>query len=1008
MCSNDITLGARGTGFLTKVDKSRGKKFEGPDLSRRLVAVSRALAETRDGTEIYRTVRAFIQEFIDFDTLLVSMFDPESRMRRCLYCWGDGQERDVEQFDPLPLNDSPQSRAILTGQPVLCGDLLTEISEGTPVYTVGVEEDPRTPRSYLIVPMATRGRVVGSIQLQSYQPNFFAPPDIIPLAAVADHVGTALENVRLLEEAAAARRRAESAAAREATLNRVGALLYSSLDPTEVFSTATRALRAVLGAHRATFFTYSAEGPHLVAAYEDRRAHAPQLAGSRVVVSKIPPVIIDQLQQGLPVAFADVEQESTLGRLIALYRASGDRAAIHVPIIENGSLAGLLFIGDSEPRVWEAEEVALARGVADQAAVALRQAELFLVAARSREEWERTFDAMADSVALVDKEGRLSRANRAFWTMFRLGESSLGAPLEEVMHHDNPDMIRQCEVCSARRQGQPGTFTVLRPSRSRALGRHFEVKLNRVEDRNGDFTGMVQVIRDVTALREAEAEIASRQAILDSILSSMTDATALLDLRGIIIWTNSAGERLAQESSEKLRGRHLADFFEFEDRTEMDQLFHRVRTGRFVQFERAIQAPNGDQVVLDCLLSPVVESGRVTGVVATARDVTERRASMERTAQGEKLRALGQLAAGVAHDFNNLLASILGHAQLLARMPELAEPSIARKLKAIERAARDGAETVRRIQNFTRVRTDTATETLYVRELIEQAVDIARPRWKDQAQADGAPIHLTIEAFDPSLAVMGNGTELREVLTNLIFNAVDAMPMGGEITLKAEQVGDHILMRVRDTGHGIPEETRHRIFEPFFTTRGPQNSGLGLAVSYGILHRHGGSIDVQSQPGFETVFSLKLPIARSVDDKELVKSPLATTPSALDMRVLVVDDDDAVRDVVASALAEAGADVESAGSGHEAIEMLMQSRYDLVVTDLGMPDVSGWDVARVVRRACPSARVLLLTGWGESVVPEPGNTDALDAVERVLAKPIDLDDLIDAALGPTQENSAKT
>jgi PAS domain S-box-containing protein len=968
------------------------------NFSRQFAGVGRALADTSDQSALYRALRCFIAEYVPFDTFLVTLLDADTNSRNCAYCWSDDVELDVSRFKRGPLAYPRAGGALPRGSPVLYSDSVSEADAVTvPLDQTRVKDDPQSARSYLIVPMTAGGRVVGSVQLQGYGPDLYTPADTVPLTAVADHAAASLENARLLEEAAAARRRAERAAAREATLNRVGALLYSSLDPSEVVSTATRALRAVLGAHCATFLAPTQDGNALRVVHEDRRASS-AIFQERIVPVHDLPQFFGRLRAGETVAAPDIAGSGDLSPGTDIFYLSGDRAVIHAPIIEGGALVGILYVGDSQRRTWEAEEVALARGVAEQVGVALRQAELFHIVARSREEWEQTFDAMADAVALVDGNDCLRRANRAFWKLFDTDERALGRPLATFLH--GPDMTGgdACAVCATRRSGGEGIFTLSRCNST--FGRGFETTLSRVEKPGAGLVGMVQVIRDLTELRAAEASAARRQAILDSVLSSTADSTALLDLDGDIVWVNAAAERLAGVPAEQLREAGSFAFLVPAERPEFAELFERVREGEAVRFESHVALPNGKSILMDCAWSPVIENGVVTGVVTTARDITEQRAAIDRASEGEKLRALGQLASGVAHDFNNLLAAILGNTQLLGRVIGDRDPAIERKLAAIERAARDGAETVRRIQNFTRVQAEVQKEHLRVRELFEQAVELSRPRWKDQAQARGIPIHMVVGSVDGALAVVGSGAELREVLTNLIINAVDAMPMGGRITLDAERQGSRALLRVHDTGHGIDEATRRRIFEPFFTTRGPQNSGLGLAVSYGIVRRHGGDIEVESQIEAGTVFTLRLPIASSAISPGVgISSEGVSGVKPLDQRILVVDDDDAVREVVADALVEAGAEVIAVSSGQAALAAFEGQRFDLVVTDLGMPGVNGWDLAQAIARIQPDIRIFLLTGWGEDVLPDVSDAGALGAVERILAKPIDINDLVSAVRG---------
>ena len=369
-------------------------------------------------------------------------------------------------------------------------------------------------------------------------------------------------------------------------------------------------------------------------------------------------------------------------------------------------------------------------------------------------------------------------------------------------------------------------------------------------------------------------------------------------------------------------------------------------------------------------------------------DMTEAKRLRERLGETEKLRALGELASGVAHDFNNLLGAILGRAQLLRRRG--LEREVDHDLAVIEKAAQDGRETVRRIQEFSRTRRDKKFGGVDLGEIVTDALEITKTRWKDDALARKVQIK---PAFDRTAVppVLGNASELREVFTNLILNAVDAMPQGGKLTLDCVQEGERVVARVTDTGVGMTEEIRTHLFDPFFTTKGARGMGLGMSVVYGIVTRHEGKIDVLTSLGRGTTFVLEFPVA------PLLSIPVAggdgaALPQLLRPgRILVVDDEPEVAAVVKDVLAGAGHTVDTAISGRDALQMIELTPYDLVFTDLGMPDMSGWEVAEKINETKAGIRVALVTGWGTSL-------DESDArrrgVEAVVHKPFEIDELV--------------
>ncbi|MBI4588531.1 MAG: response regulator [Candidatus Rokubacteria bacterium] len=368
-----------------------------------------------------------------------------------------------------------------------------------------------------------------------------------------------------------------------------------------------------------------------------------------------------------------------------------------------------------------------------------------------------------------------------------------------------------------------------------------------------------------------------------------------------------------------------------------------------------------------------------TGAIETLKE------SQEKVVQLERLRALGELASGVAHDFNNILAAILGRAQILRS--HLEDPVLRHSVEVIERMAWDGARTIQRIQQFTRIRRAQPFSTVAVNELIDDILEATRPRWKDQAEAQGIQYEVVRELGEiPTVA--GDPSELREALMNLILNALDAMPQGGTLRIRTASMEGSVTVTVADTGCGMSEKVRRRAFEPFFTTKGTQSTGLGLSVTYGILRRHGGDIAIESQEGQGTTFTIRLPPGKGVAVERESEAPPAAPQRAA---ILVIDDEEDVRTILAEILMTQGHSVRMAAGGKEGLDFFREEHHDLVLTDLGMPEMSGWQVARAVKDLSPETPVILITGWGEQL-----DLEALreGSVELVLSKPFRVNEVL--------------
>jgi signal transduction histidine kinase/ActR/RegA family two-component response regulator len=373
------------------------------------------------------------------------------------------------------------------------------------------------------------------------------------------------------------------------------------------------------------------------------------------------------------------------------------------------------------------------------------------------------------------------------------------------------------------------------------------------------------------------------------------------------------------------------------------------------------------------------------------KTLEELRQAQDQIVQAEKLRAMGEMASGVAHDFNNLLATILGNIQLLLhQLDHLRPEEVRERLRVIEQASKDGAETIRRIQEFTGVKRDMEFTLLSINEIIEAVISITEPRWKDQAQRKGTQIEL-IKQLEDVPSILGNPSELREVFTNIIFNAVDAMPEGGQLTISTKpQTDSWVEVRISDTGIGMTEEVKKRVFDPFFTTKGVTNSGLGMSVSYGIIKRHGGEILIESEVGRGTTFILHLALGfveRECEEKAL--KPIKEVRSA---RILVIDDEVSVREVLSQMLRVKGHQVVAASDGEEGIERFKNETFDLVFTDLGMPKISGWEVGKTIKEMNPKVPVVMITGWGLELNREKMNESGIDLI---VSKPFQFDQVVE-------------
>lgn len=370
--------------------------------------------------------------------------------------------------------------------------------------------------------------------------------------------------------------------------------------------------------------------------------------------------------------------------------------------------------------------------------------------------------------------------------------------------------------------------------------------------------------------------------------------------------------------------------------------------------------------------------------------LTELKATQQQVIQQERLSAIGQMASGIAHDFNNTLTPILGFTELLLENEALLDDKVEarRCLEMLRTSAKDAASVVSRLREFYRpAATDEEFPVVDLAKIVQQAVSLTEPKWRRQTQAKGVTLEVAVE-MKASPFVAGEESALREVLTNLIFNAVDAMPEGGRITLETSIDGTDAVIQVRDTGTGMSESVRQRCLEPFFSTKGELGTGLGLSMVYGIVDRHRGKLEIQSALGQGTTFIIRLPLAETISTSEAAVTTDSKPMSSLE--VLIVDDEPSVLEVVSSYFRHDGHVVATASTGREALEKFRQKHFDLVVLDRVMPEMSGDQTARFIKQLNQNVPVIMLTGFGALIEVTGSEPQPIDIV---LSKPVTIDAL---------------
>ena len=589
--------------------------------------------------------------------------------------------------------------------------------------------------------------------------------------------------------------------------------------------------------------------------------------------------------------------------------------------------------------------------------------------------WEATIDTLPDAVYIFGTDKRLKKMNRAAEALEQASRKFLagrrccdmlwgleGADCMVDRAIGGGDSL-EVELPAGTKSPRPLLICVVPTSK---------------QQQNDSATACVVIARDISELRDAEQEASKQRAFLASLADLAPDEIYTLDNERRFTWMNKRAEVDSGMTPSVMLGQEFSMIVSAESKEEARLALQSTLGGEERQFELRTICTDGRVRCMDAHTTPLWHDGVITGVMVFMSDITERKLAQERAARSDKLRALGELAAGVAHNLNNSLTVIQGRAQLLL-MRSAADEGNKKSLEVITQAVGDCSQTLRRLLDFSRRGSARTSGPVDLSELIASSVEIARPKWQAEAAHRTGTIEVRVDALKPVMT-LGDSSELREVVLNLIFNAVDAMPHGGVIDVGARAEGQTARFWVADTGTGMTAEVIARIFEPFYSTKGERGTGLGLSASHGIIENHGGDINVNSEPGKGTRFEVIMPLHEA--SSPVIVQPVAASSNGSKARVLVVEDEEKVRTLLNDAFRAEGHQVTEAATGAEALDRLDKTEFDLMVCDLGLPELSGLHVARWVKEFRPQLPVIIATGYAEMIAEEDYHKARIDDVIR--------------------------
>lgn len=525
--------------------------------------------------------------------------------------------------------------------------------------------------------------------------------------------------------------------------------------------------------------------------------------------------------------------------------------------------------------------------------------------------------------------------------------------------------------------------------------------------------GTIVAITDRTPIKQAQAAIVERERRFREILENMRLVAICLDVAGNITFCNDFLLGITDWQREDVLGRNWFDIFAVKEDSQGCRPWYGPPACSDPQpnRERAIVTRTGEtrSIRWNTTIFLRDSHANVTGVASIGEDITERKRANEVLLRTERIKAVGDMAGAVAHNFNNLLQIVMSGGQVALKLLESGNTAQVRTgIEQIVSACDLGAQTIKRLQDFSKVSGGTTASDYGVFDLshtLRQVAEMTRPWWKINPEKDGVSISLDTELAEGCL-VRGKESELFEVAVNLMKNATEACPEGGRINIRVFADNEHVVFQVQDDGVGIDEADLGNVFQPFWTTKGFQGTGMGLSSSYGIVTRHGGDIHAESSEGLGTTFTVTLPKAQSLTVAR--RQALSGIPD-MSVRILVVDDVDTLLKTIEDGLTLYGQEVFTATSGREALAVFNEKRIDVVICDLGMEGMNGWEVSRAIKEICLRKGIqkppfILLTGWGGELSEHRAEQSGVD---KILSKPLSIFTLLEVVHEVVDENEQK-